>query len=293
MHFCDWVLLSPEDPERWAKEFDSRIQVLLQVRNGRDLAQARYPTSESGWIMRSLKKKGGSRTLSSPPLLQLKLKKKFVKTFAYACSVLACLIFVEVALSDRLFAQTDSLPVSRVKVAQDRPGIKKMFEIYLRERAPTAEIEDYAAKLRAENPGYENFFVRYWLEGVDFGSAWALVQWTPERRTWMIGLSFEDANKVIAAPLPDHDKVIGVWFWGGALGHKVVIFEKKRVTYKQEIYPTGPGPALRLAVKRRGSATKYVEPKADPPQHWMVNTAGDLEGWGSEGVFITYPALNR
>lgn len=126
---------------------------------------------------------------------------------------------------------------------------KAVFEIRVQDRISEDSILSIASDLRNNYPGFQKYFISFWLPGMEIGSgAWATCHFTPELELNVTGLSKQDASSM-ASNLPKSEKVIGRWVWEILEGVILTIYESNGQYQMQSDHQDGSSGTEKLSRK--------------------------------------------
>jgi len=169
------------------------------------------------------------------------------------------------------------------------PGIKRTIEVRLEDRVSEEALERIAHALKAGDPrSYPRTFIGYYLPGMQVGAgAWATTHFDPDLEVRIIGLSAAEAAEMSEAE-DDHSDLVGRWLddaWGTE--RRITIFRDNGVPFVEYLYTDGSSGVYELVESVTESGHRFEEPDAGFGDHVILNDAGDLEFWDSDGYIYT------
>lgn len=161
--------------------------------------------------------------------------------------ILAFLLLQYACLSDKTStsqsqaAEKIAVPEFSILSKELEKGIgKASFDILLANKVTEAELEQIAENIKNSNPGYEKYFIGYYLPDMPVeGAAWATSHYNPTLLINIQGISQEDEDNLKNPDLPEGE-IIGKWFDNRPYVENTMIIYQSNGTYKlRQIYKDG------------------------------------------------------
>ena len=191
-------------------------------------------------------------------------------------------------------AASPEMPNYTITKEDYRPGSPRKVEVMLPRRLTEAELAQEAAVDRDDTDvKATKTFIGFRVEGQQDGAYWANAQFTPNYEGRLIGLSAADYQKLQVIDLSDYPEMLGHWLTDGALGHVKVLYKKDGVHFIDLVFASGDRSTEEYLAKKLPDGSLRLEtPENDFGEYYVVDTAGNLQGWSQNGNYLTLtPAL--
>jgi hypothetical protein len=162
------------------------------------------------------------------------------------------------------------------------PLSKASIDIRLEGQITESEVQAIARKIKQDFPGYDKYFIFYWLPGMHLGTgAWATSHFTPNLTVNMIGATAAEESKMKSKDLMPEGEVIGKWYDGRAGVEKTIVIYKTGTQYKyRDIYSDGSFGDQKLTK----NLSKYTYPNSFG-EYFKVEDDGNLGWYSKNGRF--------
>lgn len=180
--------------------------------------------------------------------------------------------------------QETSLPPFKIENQELNTTLKKAsFDIRLEERISEKEIELVAQNIKTKNPGFDRYFILYYLPDMQIGSgAWATSHFNPNLLINIQGISDEEEEQMTNSTLPAGE-LIGKWFDNRPYVENTMIIYKKDEVYKlRQIYKDGSFGDKELT--KNGNKFTY---ESDFGEYIKIESNGTLGLYSENGKFAT------
>lgn len=189
-------------------------------------------------------------------------------------------------------AQTTVLP-SAYSITKDdfREGRPRKVEVMLPKRLNEADLVDVAKAIRANTKiKADKTFIGFRVQGQSESTYWANVSFDPNINTSFYGLRVEDYARLKALDLEAYPNRLGSWLRDGALGHVMVLYKQGDKYLIDSIFPSGGKNTVKYVAKELpDGGLRLDDPESDFNEHYVVDSKGNLQGWGENGVYMTLP----
>ncbi len=161
--------------------------------------------------------------------------------------------------------------------------VKASFDIRIAKQLSRDEIKKIADDIKSKNPGFERYFIFYWLPDMIIGSgAWATSHFTPNLSINIQGVSEAKEKEMKASSVPTGE-IIGKWYDNRPLVESTIIIYKAKGAIKvRQIYPDGSFGDKNL----KQTGTKFTYPN-DFGEFFKIESNGTLGWYSSNGKFAT------
>lgn len=180
--------------------------------------------------------------------------------------------------------QEVSLPEIKIENQELNTTLKKAsFDIRLSKRISEKEIELIAQDIKKENPGFDRYFILYYLPDMKIGTgAWATSHYNPNLSVEILGISDEEEEKMANAALPSGE-LIGKWFDNRPYVENTMVIYKQDGVYKlRQTYKDGSFGDKDLTKK----GNKFIY-ENDFGEYIKIESDGALGLYSENGKFAT------
>lgn len=177
-------------------------------------------------------------------------------------------------------------------ITQDdhRPGRPRKVDATVPRYLKDAELQDVATLIRDDTDSKaEKTFIGLRVEGQSDKSYWASVRFDPEYSANLIGLSFEDHEKLMALDISTYNTRLGHWLRDGALGHVMVLYTRGDRYFIDSIFPNGGKNTEEFKGSETAEGLRLVALESDLSEHYIVDDDNNLQGWGAGGMYLRLP----
>lgn len=190
-------------------------------------------------------------------------------------------------------ASTTVLP-SAYSITKDefREGRPRKVEVMLPKRLNETDLVEVAEAIRANTKiKADRTFIGFRVEGQSESTYWANASFDPDVKTSLFGLSLEDYDKLKALDLKAYPSRMGSWLRdSGAMGNVMVLYKQNDKYLIDSIFPSGGKRTVEYSSKKLpNGGLRLDDPETDFNEHYVVDTKGNLQGWGESGVYMTLP----
>lgn len=180
------------------------------------------------------------------------------------------------------------------------PGVKRSLDVQLSRRASESSLHAIAMMLKSrESQQYDRTFICYYLPGmiVDAG-AWATTHFTPNLNIQLLGLTIEEENAFLAAPVPSD--CVGRWILDlPGLGSCISIYREggilfleqnfgKNACTKREVIERQSPPNCRFDPAEHSPGASSSTGSATPGQLFLKSKLQELDSFKSDPAFYQY-----
>ena len=174
-----------------------------------------------------------------------------------------------------------------------REGRPRKVEVMLPKRLNEADLVDVAKAIRANTKiKADKTFIGFRVEGQSESTYWANVSFDPDIRISFYGLRVEDYARLKALDLKAYPNRLGSWLRDGALGNLMVLYKLGDKYLIDSIFPSGGKNTVKYVAKELpDGGLRLDDPESDFNEHYVVDSKGNLQGWGENGVYMTLPSF--
>lgn len=161
--------------------------------------------------------------------------------FILALIFSSCTPSSESEQSNTVSQESILLPEFKIEKQNLNEAVKKAsFDIRLGKKASEGNLELIAHNIKAEHPGFERYFIAYYLPDMEIGTgAWATSHFNPDLKVEVLGLSEEEEEKLASNPTPDGE-VIGRWLDERPyVGNRITIYKQGAAYKLGRVYSDG------------------------------------------------------
>jgi len=172
-----------------------------------------------------------------------------------------------------------------------REGRPRKVEVLIPKRLNDADLAKLAEAIRADTKfKADKTFIGFRIEGQSDRAFWASARFDPDYKASLIGLSLQDYQTLKALDLKAYPNRIGSWLRDGAPGYVMVLSRKDEKYLIDSVFPNG-GKNIGTYVGKQlpDGGLRLDDPETDFNEHYVVDTKGNLQGWGENGVYMTLP----
>lgn len=185
-------------------------------------------------------------------------------------------------------------PSVNYKITKDekRPNIKRSVEIVLPHKINEEELEKIAQFVEAsDSDSYQRTFIGYFISGNDSSSGyWATTHFNPNLEVRILGLSMEkEAVLEQQAAASSPDDMLGTWKDDRPyVGARMELYQTDSALMLKSTYSDGSSNNVEMK-SSEGKGGLRIEDKEgnDFGEYFVLNSAGDLEFWSSDGNYYT------
>lgn len=173
-------------------------------------------------------------------------------------------------------------------------SISRKVEVALKEHLTEAQLRDLANAIKATAQQQTDItHIGYRVDGQADKLFWATTRFDPELSVSVMGLSADEYQKLQKFDVTHkYQKVVGVWLRDdfGDASCLIVAYEHDGSYFIGRIFADGSGSDEKMkSRKQTDGSIRLEEPDADRGEHYIIDTAGNLQGWNSEGNYLTLP----
>lgn len=183
---------------------------------------------------------------------------------------------------------TPPVPLGYTIIKDDyRPGRPRKVEVTVPRYLKDAELQEVTTLIRDDTDAKaEKTFIGLRVEGQSDKSYWASVSFDPEYSANLIGLSFEDHEKLMALDISTYKTRLGHWLRDGALGHVMVLYTQGDRYFIDSIFPSGGKNTEEYRVSETAEGLRLVELGSESDEYYLIDPEGVLQGWGGHGQYL-------
>ncbi|MGE8065566.1 zinc ribbon domain-containing protein [Pseudomonas sp. NPDC089569] len=186
-----------------------------------------------------------------------------------------------------------SNPTFKYSIVNDehREGRPRKVEVLLSRRLTDGELADTAKAIRDDSSvKAEKTFIGFRVEGQTEKTFWANASFDPDFKSSLIGLSAQDYQTLVTMDLKAYPDMLGSWLRDGALGHVMVLYKRNGQYSIDSIFPSGGKNTENYQAKTLADGSlRLDEPENSFHEYYVVDSKGNLQGWGENGVYMTLP----
>lgn len=188
-------------------------------------------------------------------------------------------------------AHSAALPSYSITKDDYREGRPRKVEVMLTKRLNDTELAEVAKAIRADTKfKADKTFIGFRVEGQSEKTFWANASFNPEFQASLIGVSAKDYQSLQALDLKEYPNRIGSWLRDGSTGYVMVLYKQKDMYVIDSVFPSGgKNTAHYVGKKLPDGGLRLDDPESDFNEHYVVDTQGNLQGWGENGVYLTLP----
>lgn len=188
---------------------------------------------------------------------------------------------------------TQSVVPKSYSITKDdfQDGRPRKVEVTLPKHVSDAELAEIAKAVRADTKfKAKTTFIGFRVEGQTDKAYWANASFDPDFKSVLIGLSAQDYQALKALDLKGYPDMVGSWLRDGAFGHVLVLYKRNGKYAIDSIFPSGGKNTEHYQAKKLpDGGLRLDEPENSFGEYFIVDTKGNLQGWGENGVYMTLP----
>lgn len=222
-----------------------------------------------------------------------------ITTVQMILGLVALVLIIAVALSTCSGGKKDEKPPAAKQVStlleytitkdEYREGRPRKVEVMLPARLTDAELAEVAKAVRDESDAKaERTFIGFRVEGQNDSAYWSNASFEPDYKSHLIGLSAADYQALKVTDLSAYTNKVGSWLRDGALGHLMVLYTKNGKYFIDSIFADGgKNTEEYVAKKLPDGGLRLDDPENSFGEYYVVDIAGNLQGWGKNGLYMT------